>query len=395
MSTTSVTLLDQLRHQPTPEAWQRFVDIYSPILLRYAISRGVHRDAADDLIQDVFVVLVEKLPTFEYAPGGGFRRWLFTILLNKWRDRKRVAARAPVTAGSHLPEPPADDDLRNLIGEAEYRQQVVSRAVALMQSEFEPTTWRACWEHGVLGRPAAEVAAELDVTENAVYLSTSRVLRQSCGVPRGLAPIDAPNPFFCKIADRFFAPPRTWGESRLLVPVLKITHGFPETLLRARTPMPVASCPPADVIGRYLDDRLTPADAAGLESHLLSCAACENRLRQAASRATRCCLLARYALKRDVVDTGGTPQPPARSLRRGRHERDGSPQDFTDDRCETRTPELAGLLRPAEKPRRDRPARRVPHSGKCSARAAPGVVVPGRRRPPGALVAVKAQWTPA
>jgi RNA polymerase sigma-70 factor (ECF subfamily) len=186
VSTTSVTLLDQLRHRPAPEAWQRFVDIYSPILLRYAISRGVHRDAAADLIQDVFVVLLEKLPTFEYQPGGGFRRWLFTILINKWRDRKRVAARAPVPAGSHLPEPPADDDPRTLIGEAEYHRQVVARAVALMQSEFEPKTWRACWEHGVLERPATEVAAELKMTENAVYLATSRVLRRLRGSLRGL-----------------------------------------------------------------------------------------------------------------------------------------------------------------------------------------------------------------
>ena len=187
MSTTSVTLLDQLRRGAAPEAWKRFVDIYSPILLRYAISRGVHRDAAGDLIQDVFVVLVEKLPTFEYRPDGGFRQWLFTVLLNKWRDRKRAAARAPVvSAGSHLPDPPEGDDPADMIGEAEYRQQVVARAVDLMKSEFEPATWKACWEHGVLGRPAAEVAAELGVTANAVYLSTSRVLRRLRGSLRGL-----------------------------------------------------------------------------------------------------------------------------------------------------------------------------------------------------------------
>ncbi len=187
MSTTSITLLDQLCRGSTPEAWQRLVDIYSPILLRYAVSRGVHRDAAADLIQDVFVVLVEKLPTFEYQQGGGFRRWLFTILLNKWRDRARAAARVPVVSvGNHLPEPPANDDSADTLGEAEYRQQVVALAVDLMKSEFEPATWKACWEHGVLGRPAAEVAAELGVTVNAVYLSTSRVLRRLRGSLRGL-----------------------------------------------------------------------------------------------------------------------------------------------------------------------------------------------------------------
>ena len=45
-----------------------------------------------------------------------------------------------------------------------------------MQTEFRPTTWKACWEHVVAGRPAAEVAAELGVSVNAVYLAKSHVL---------------------------------------------------------------------------------------------------------------------------------------------------------------------------------------------------------------------------
>jgi RNA polymerase sigma-70 factor, ECF subfamily len=47
-----------------------------------------------------------------------------------------------------------------------------------MQAEFQPATWKACWECAAVGRPAAEVAAELGMTVNAVYLATSRVLRR-------------------------------------------------------------------------------------------------------------------------------------------------------------------------------------------------------------------------
>ena len=61
--------------------------------------------------------------------------------------------------------------------EIEYRQQLVGRALELMQSEFQPTTWRACLEV-VSGRPAAEVAAELGITVDAVYAAKSRVLRR-------------------------------------------------------------------------------------------------------------------------------------------------------------------------------------------------------------------------
>lgn len=48
----------------------------------------------------------------------------------------------------------------------------------VMQQEFQPTTWKACWEHVVGGRPAIDVARELNITPNAVYLAKSRVLRR-------------------------------------------------------------------------------------------------------------------------------------------------------------------------------------------------------------------------
>ena len=71
----------------------------------------------------------------------------------------------------------APDPFDSLI-ETEYRQQLAMRALELMQADFQPATWKACWEHAACGRPAAEVAAELGLTVNAVYLATSRVLRR-------------------------------------------------------------------------------------------------------------------------------------------------------------------------------------------------------------------------
>ena len=47
-----------------------------------------------------------------------------------------------------------------------------------MQEEFQPTTWKACWEFVVNGRPAAEVAAELGISENAVFIAKCRVIQK-------------------------------------------------------------------------------------------------------------------------------------------------------------------------------------------------------------------------
>jgi RNA polymerase sigma-70 factor (ECF subfamily) len=55
-----------------------------------------------------------------------------------------------------------------------------------MQSDFEPATWKACWECVVNGRPAADVSAELGLSVAAVYIARSRVLRRLRDELRGL-----------------------------------------------------------------------------------------------------------------------------------------------------------------------------------------------------------------
>ena len=60
--------------------------------------------------------------------------------------------------------------------EAEYRQHLTNRALRLMQADFQPATWQAFWEQVVVGRPAADVAAELGLTPGAVYAARFRVL---------------------------------------------------------------------------------------------------------------------------------------------------------------------------------------------------------------------------
>ncbi len=55
-----------------------------------------------------------------------------------------------------------------------------------MRADFEETTWRACWEMVVAGRPAAAVAAELGLTVGAVYAAKFRVLKRLRRDLRGL-----------------------------------------------------------------------------------------------------------------------------------------------------------------------------------------------------------------
>ena len=177
MTSTPVSLLERLRRPHEQAAWERFARLYTPLLCHWAEGLGVRGAEVDDLVQDVFVVLVQKLPEFRYDPTRSFRAWLWTILANKLHDRRRRHTVLD-TAGGAAADAAAGPDTAETIDEAEYRHYVMRRALELMQAEFQPATWKAFWECAVNGRPAAAVAAELGISENAVYLAKGRVLRR-------------------------------------------------------------------------------------------------------------------------------------------------------------------------------------------------------------------------
>jgi RNA polymerase sigma-70 factor (ECF subfamily) len=127
-------------------------------------------------VQEVFAVLVQKLPGFNYDGHKSFRSWLRTVTLNKWRDRQRQRRELPRDAEDSAFDGLVDADHAGLLEEAEYRQNLIRRALQIMQTDFQPATWKACWEFVVVGRPAAEVATELGIAVGAVYVAKSRVL---------------------------------------------------------------------------------------------------------------------------------------------------------------------------------------------------------------------------
>lgn len=183
MHTTSLTLLERLRTPGDQEAWLRFVRLYTPLLYHWARRAGLAGHDAEDLVQDVFELLLRKLPEFRYEQGGSFRNWLRVVAMNKWRERCRRQlgpSRGPdawATAdGLDQVAAPDADGAFDAFEEVEYRRQLVQRALQLIEPEFSPAAWTAFQQHVVAGRDAAEVAAALGIRVGTVYAAKSRVL---------------------------------------------------------------------------------------------------------------------------------------------------------------------------------------------------------------------------
>jgi RNA polymerase sigma-70 factor (ECF subfamily) len=185
MMDTPRTLLQRLRDQPNEASWKRLIDLYTPLLVRWLRQAGVDGADADDLLQEVFTVLVRKLPAFQHNQRcGAFRRWLHTILINHirgyWKSRKTI----PETAdSSHIEQEldrlqdPASD--LNQLWEREHDAFLAKRILQLLENDFTASTWKAFRRVVLDGARPAEVAAELGLSVNAVLLAQSRVLRRA------------------------------------------------------------------------------------------------------------------------------------------------------------------------------------------------------------------------
>jgi RNA polymerase sigma-70 factor (ECF subfamily) len=176
MTKTPASLLERLRQPAEGQAWERFVALYTPLIYSWGRHVGLQDQDAADLVQEVFLKLVRVLPDFRYDARESFRAWLRTVTLNTWRDRRKRRGDRPLPgdeaalAGVAAPEDPES------FWEAGYRRQLVGRALALMETDFRPTTWKAFWEQVVVGRPARAVASELGLSPGAAYAAKFRVL---------------------------------------------------------------------------------------------------------------------------------------------------------------------------------------------------------------------------
>jgi RNA polymerase sigma-70 factor (ECF subfamily) len=183
MPRTSVSLLDRLKLAgPEASDWNRLQGIYLPLISRWLARVPGLGVEADDLAQEVFVVVIRELPRFERQREGSFRAWLRQVTINKTRTHHRRRKRRP-TVGLD----PADGFLDSLADpdgdlarewDADHDRHVFQKLLSIVQPDFSSTTWEAFRRFAVDGVPAAQVADELKLSVNAVLQAKSRILKR-------------------------------------------------------------------------------------------------------------------------------------------------------------------------------------------------------------------------
>lgn len=184
-SQTSLTLLERARRQEVG-AWERMVCVYTPLVYTWCRKAKLTAADSEDIGQEVFKAVFQNLGSFRRdGVGDSFRGWLYRITENKVRDYRRKHPLSMAAAGGErglanlLPfaegasDQGADD---SALCSRDEKALLLRRAIQQLEADFQPQTWQAFARVTLNGEAPPDVARDLGMSVNAVYLAKSRVL---------------------------------------------------------------------------------------------------------------------------------------------------------------------------------------------------------------------------
>ena len=192
MDKTSLSLLDRVCTTRDEQAWRMLADVYTPLLHGWLRRYDVQPSDADDLTQDVLLVVSRELPAFQHnGRPGAFRAWLRGILVNRvhyfWRSRKQ----RPLAGG--------DSDLDRALAQLEdphsalsqewncqHDRHLMQQMLGRLESRFNETTLTAFRRIVFDSWTPEQAAQELGISTNAAVIAKCRVLKALRQEARGL-----------------------------------------------------------------------------------------------------------------------------------------------------------------------------------------------------------------
>ena len=192
---TNESLIVQVRDPSNRAAWERFEQLYRPVIFRIARAKGLQHTDALDLVQQVLISVASAIDRYEKQHAGvRFRNWLGRITRNAILKALSRQPRDRASGGSDmldvLSEIPADPETEALIN-LEYRRELFQRAAQSVRGQSQETTWLA-FEMTELQQVSVErTASLLQISTGSVYAARSRVMRRIRNTIRQLEESDS------------------------------------------------------------------------------------------------------------------------------------------------------------------------------------------------------------
>ena len=180
---TRESLIIQVKNPEDRVAWEQFVAIYRPVIVRTALARGIQTADAQDLAQRVLLAVVSAIGDWEKRGESiRFRHWL-----------RRVTRNAILNALSRVPEDQAagGSSVQGLLAEHrqpdpetvslidwEYRRELYQQAARIVRRDVQADTWRAFELTVIDGISNQAAAKELGKSLGTIYTARCRVMQR-------------------------------------------------------------------------------------------------------------------------------------------------------------------------------------------------------------------------
>lgn len=178
---TRMTLIQRIKNTQDEAAWKEFFSIYQNYV--YVVVRNLnigHHDA-EEIVQKVFTKVLDKIPQFNYLPHKGkFRHWLCAITRNMVIDlqRARNTEKKSMEKFSEGSSVSSHEEITipdiEVIAEKEWRNYLANLALEHARKELSPLEIK-CFISHTREKTPREIATELSIAENTVYIYCRRV----------------------------------------------------------------------------------------------------------------------------------------------------------------------------------------------------------------------------
>ena len=184
--TTQTNLLSAVRDSRNTGAWGDFYRIYVPMLGGFFRRLGLSEAEADDVSQEVLVIVLRSLRGNVYdRDKGGFRAWLFGIArrqalaaLRQRKRRTRVQTVDPPDGAmliDQLEDKRGEENLQE-VWRQECRYAMLDEALHHVEADVGAKTFQAFVLYALNHLPARQVAEQLGISQSSVYVYKGRVL---------------------------------------------------------------------------------------------------------------------------------------------------------------------------------------------------------------------------
>lgn len=180
---TRESLIIQVKDPENRVAWEQFVAIYRPVIVRTAAARGLQEADAQDLAQQVLLAVASAIGQWEKRnESTRFRHWLRRITRNAIVNAITRRPQDRAIGGSSIlavltEHAEVDAETESLI-DWEYRRELYLLAAQIVRRDVKADSWRV-FELTVIDGMSNQAAAEkLGKSVGTIYTARCRIMQR-------------------------------------------------------------------------------------------------------------------------------------------------------------------------------------------------------------------------